>query len=74
MKFEYLVHGANESTLSKLVELNGEHISASVPSFEVELVSKGHDGGSVTYRFVGADVAVAKKKFIPGLTVTLTVA
>ena len=70
MKLDFLVHRAHESTASKSVEVNGEVISATIPIFEVELVST-HDGsGTYTHRFVGKDVTEAKEKFVTGEIVT----
>jgi hypothetical protein len=72
VQLEFQVHRANETTVSHLVEVNGEQVSAIVPAFEVELVST-NGGGSYTHRWVGAGVAEAKAAFVPGDTVSLEV-
>jgi hypothetical protein len=72
VKLEFQVHRANETTVSHLVDLGGEEVSAVVPAFEVELVST-NGGGAYTHRWVGAGVAEAKKAFVAGETISLEV-
>lgn len=67
MKLHFVVHRANEASVSKTVQLDGELIGAVVPSFEVELVSDV--GTSYIHRFTGKDVAEAKEKFKVGESV-----
>jgi len=71
MRFEFIVHRANHSTISKLVEVNGEKISAPIPSFEVELTSTNPDCGTYIHRFVGAEINEAIVKFKPGTIIGL---
>lgn len=49
--FKFTVHRAHESLVSKPVVVEGEEVSATVPSYEVELVSD--QGTAYTHRFVG---------------------
>ena len=73
MQFEFLVHRANDTTVSKTVSLNGEDISASVAGFEVELVSTVNGCGTYVHRFVGSAIADAKKAFVQGEKVIFSV-
>lgn len=72
MKFEFLVHRAHDTTMSKTVEVDGETISASLPAFEVEFVSLRPNAGSWTVRFVGNEATEARTKFIRGETISFT--
>jgi hypothetical protein len=71
MKFEFLVHRAHQTTVSRLVDVEGEQVSAPIPALEVELVSTKQGSGTYTHRFLGSEIEEAKTKFVEGTTVVL---
>lgn len=72
MELVYNVHSANDTTVGVDATVNGEDMQVSVACFEVELTSSNRLMGTITWRFIGADIADAKKKYIPGLAIQIT--
>ncbi len=63
MKVEFKVHGISKGTATVKTEVDGEEVTASLPSLEVELVSVKQRHGNIVLRFVGQEMAEAQDKF-----------
>lgn len=72
MDVKFFVHGVSTAQVAATVQLDGVDVRAAIPGYEVELTSEDGRHGSITLRFVGADVADAMMKFKTGEVVTWT--
>ena len=63
MQLVYTVHSAVEEDVTMVVKINGADTAVKAPGMVVELVA---DNGSLTPRFVPADMEAARKLFAVG--------
>ena len=73
MDIKLNVHSATPQKVGAIVQLAGADVRADVDSLEVQLTSIDSLHGSITLRFIGADVDEATAKFVVGQTVTWTI-
>lgn len=59
MNVDFRVHSVAKGFANVRTEVDGEMLTASVPSLEVELVTVSERSGTLTLRFVGSAIEAA---------------
>lgn len=73
MEIKFRVHTAVDARANVATEVDGATVQASIPCFEVELVTPSPRDGNLTLRFVGDKIADAKELFKHDAEVTFKV-
>lgn len=66
------VHSAGPASFSTPTKVEGDDVMSSVPCWEVEMTTDVARHGTLTMRYIGADLQWAKENLVPGAKIILS--
>lgn len=70
MEIQYTVASVVDQTTSAQVEFQGETVNAEIPVLRVELYPGDEQNSTITLRFTGSDIPLAREAFTLGRVLT----